>query len=242
MAALSLTRILRSMVATVITLLGGVALVTLAGFLVVTQAPGGVRDLRAYEAAPRCPAAPSRPVDCRWTQEFTATGVRLTHSRSTSNRAFLTGADGVRWETHYSPVLNRLEDGDRVTGTVWRGLLTEISAWGESQQTQDAPADLRARVLILALVVVPGGLLLTAACGRRLVRRADPEPTRGMVAAMGLGFGLILGELCCLLLLGRRAENVWLATAAWFPMVAVLTAVARGYTVQKPQEPAQVSG
>lgn len=46
------------------------------------------------------------------------------------DRAFLTGADGVRWETSYvsrSPVLNLLDEGDRVTGTIWRGMLTAVA-------------------------------------------------------------------------------------------------------------------
>ncbi|GAA3929551.1 hypothetical protein GCM10023085_08660 [Actinomadura viridis] len=238
MAVLSLAWILRRTVATVFTLLAGVALMALAAFLVATVAPDGVRDLRAYEAAPRCPAAPSGPAECRWTQEFTVSGVRLTKKRSESNRAFLTGPDGARWETFYSsngPVLDGLGEGDRVTGTVWRGLLTEISAGGTSQETHDAPADMRARVLILALIVVPSGLLMTVATVWRLCRRrAAAEPTPGMRATLGLGFSLFFAGLFSPLLLGGRGENVWLVAAVWLPIAAVMAIMARAYATRKP--------
>jgi hypothetical protein len=230
------TRILRSTVTTVITLLFGVGLVVLGVGVVAAVAPGGVRDLRAYEAAARCPAAPSRPSDCRWTQAFTVSGVRITSSRSKLDRAFLTGTDGVRWETLYSshgPVVDQLDEGDRVTGTIWRGRVTEITAGGSTQETDDAPADMRTRVLILALIVVPSGLVMTAACAWRLRRRAASAPTPGMVATLGLGFGLFFAGLLCPLVLAGRTANFWLVAAVWLPATAVLTTVARVYVTQK---------
>ena len=236
MAHLSLTGILRSSVATVLTLLFGVALVVFAVALTTTVAPGGARDLHAYQAAPRCPAAPSAPAECRWTQEFTVSGVRLTHSRSKSNRAFLTGADGVRRETFYSsqgPVLDTLDEGDRITGTVWRGLVTEIAAGGDSQKTQNAPADMRARSLIAALIMLPSGLLITTACVWRLRRRVTTAPTPGMVATLGLALALFFAGLISPVLLGRRGENIWMVAAVWLPVAVLMTAVARGYVTHK---------
>ena len=236
MAHVSIAGILRSAVATVLTLLAGVALVVLAVVLTATIAPGGTRDLRAYQAAPRCPAAPSARAECRWTQGFTVSGVRLTRSRSKLNRALLTGADGVRWETFYSsngPVLDTLDTGDRVTGTIWRGVVTEIAAGGASQKTQDAPADMRARILIAALIMVPSGLLMTAACAWRLRRRATPAPAPGMVATLGLAFALFLPGLIAPLLAGTRGENFWTVAAVWLPIAVLMAAVARGYVTHK---------
>lgn len=236
MGSLSLTWILRSMVATVLTLLCGIALVALAVVLIVTFAPGGTRDLHAYQAASHCPAAPSAPAECRWTQEFTVSGLRVTNSKSKLDRAFLTGADGVRWETFYSsagPVLDRLDEGDRVTGTIWRGRVTEIAEGGASQKTQDAPADMRARILIAALIMIPTGLLMTTACAWRLRRHAAPAPTPGMVATLGLAFALFCAGLISPLPLGKRGEDFWLVTAVWLPMAALLTAVARSYVTRK---------
>jgi hypothetical protein len=231
------TRILRSIVGTVLTLLFGVALVAFAVVLLTTVAPGGDRDLHAYQAAPRCPAAPSAPAECRWTQEFTVSGVRLTHSKSKPNRAFLTGADGVRWETLYSsngPIVDTLDEGDLVAGTIWRGRLTEIAAEGASQKTQDAPADMRARALIAALIIIPSGLLMTAACAWRLRRRrAAPVPTPGMVATLGLAVALILAGYISPILLGKRGEDFWSVAAVWLPIAALMAAVARVYVTQK---------
>ncbi|MEU6036244.1 hypothetical protein ABZ801_12620 [Actinomadura sp. NPDC047616] len=236
MANLSIAGILRSVIGTVVTLLVGVGLATLGIFFAVTQAPDGVRDLRAYEAAQRCPAAPSGPAECRWTKEFTVSGVRLTNKRGESDRVVLTDADGVRWETYYSsrvPLVDSLDEGDRVTGTIWRGRLTEIAADGESQRTHEAPANLRARFLILALITVPSGLLMAASCLWRLARRAS-DPTPGMVATLGLSFGLFFGGLFTpLLTAGSREENFWLTAAVWLPIAAIMTAVARVHVTQK---------
>ncbi|WP_329235118.1 hypothetical protein OG417_29105 [Actinoallomurus sp. NBC_01490] len=226
---------LRAAVTTVLLLLCSVASVSVVTLIVVTTAPDGVRDLRAYQAAGRCPAAPSAPAECRWTQEFTVSGVHLSRGRNDSFRVLLTGPDGARWRTSYSsggPLLYGIGEGDRVTGTIWRGLLTEIASGDVSQKTLDAPADMRARVLVLALIVIPAGLLLTAACVWRLCRlRAAPTP--GMVATGGLAAGLLIGTLFCLLLLGDHAENPWWLAGVWAPMAALLTIVARVYVNQK---------
>lgn len=82
---------------------------------------------------------------------FTVSHIELTKSRAKANRAVLTNANGARWETFYAsrgPALNRLDEGDRVTGTLWRGRLTQIAAAGASQETRAAPVDARERVLI----------------------------------------------------------------------------------------------
>lgn len=231
MGKLSLRGILRSRVGAVVVLLSGTALVLVGVLMTVRFAPDGLRDLHAYEAAPRCAAAPSKPADCRWTQRFTVTGIHLTSSRSEGDRAVLTSADGTRWETEYAnrkPLLGELKKGDPVTGTVWRGLLTEIAAKGTAQRTQDAPADMRTRVLILALIVVPSGLVMAAAAAWRLVRRSDPTP--GMVATLGLGVGLFFAALFSPVIGGEDLAGV---AAVWFPVAAVMAGAAIYYTVGK---------
>src|SRR5690606_40279717 len=68
--------------------------------------------------------SPDAPAECRWTQEFTISDIYLTKARNADNSAVLTDADGTEWETTYSsrgPVLNQLDEGDRVTATLWRG-------------------------------------------------------------------------------------------------------------------------
>ncbi|MBA8952630.1 hypothetical protein ACFQU9_20860 [Actinomadura namibiensis] len=219
----------------VLTLLGGLALVVSAVALVAAGAPDGARDLRAYQAAQRCPAAPVAPAECRWTQVFTVSHIALTKSKSKSNRAVLTSADGARWETFYAsrgPVLNGLDEGDRVTGTLWRGRLTEIAAAGASQETRAAPVDTRAGVLIGALIIVPPGLLMMATGIWRLRRRTSP-PTPGMVATLGLAFGLLVGGLFCPVLVGDNGDEFWPVAAAWLAVAAVLAIVARLHVSQE---------
>ncbi|MEV5709041.1 hypothetical protein [Actinoallomurus sp. NPDC052274] len=233
MTHVSVTRLLRSTVAAVLTLLFGVGLAAFGVLFAVTEAPGGARDLRAYEAAARCPAPPSAPADCRWTQEFTVSGGRLPNSRRQPNRLVLNGADGTRRETSYDSGGPVFEKGERVTGTVWRGLLTEISSGEFSQKTYDFPADMRARALISALITVPSGLVMTAACAWRLGRRAVPDPTPGMVATLGLAVGLFFAGLFSPLFVGGSGDDPWLVAAVWLPIAAVLTVVARVYVTRK---------
>ncbi|WP_433466924.1 hypothetical protein [Spirillospora sp. CA-128828] len=236
MAQPSLSGILRSTVATVLTLLAGIALVALAVFFVATEAPDGTRNLDAYNAAPRCPAAPSKPAECRWTEEFTVSGIHRTSKRGQLDRATLTDADGTRWETAYTnrrPVFSDLNKGDRITGTIWRGHVTEIAANGDTQTTDAAPADLRTRLLIGALIVIPPGLLVTAACVWRLTRRAVPDPTPGMIATLGLAIGVFFVGLLTPLLTSAAGENFWVIAAAWLPLTAISITAARIYTTQK---------
>ncbi|SPT59328.1 hypothetical protein [Actinomadura madurae] len=223
-------------VATVLALLAAVAVAAITAYFVATEAPGGTRALDAYNAAPRCPAEPPAPAECRWTREFTVTGVHRTAKRGELDRAFLTAPDGVRWETSYpnsGPVLDDLGKGDRVTGTIWRGRLTEIAANGDTQDTSVAPADMRARFLIAALIVVPPALLVAAACAWRLARRRDPEPTRGFAAMLGLAVALFFAGLFTPLLASAGGENFPIMVAVWLPQAAVLTAVARIYVTRK---------
>ncbi|MBO2465289.1 hypothetical protein [Actinomadura violacea] len=234
MGNLSLRGMLSRRIGAAIVLLSGTGLVLIGVLMSVRIAPDGVRDLHAYEAAPRCAAAPAKPAECRWTEPFTVAGIHLTSGRNDSDRAYLTSADGTRWKTEYAnrkPLIGDLEKGDRVTGTVWRGLLTEIARGGASQRTQDAPADMRARVLILALIVVPAGLLTAVAGAWRLVRSA---PTTGMTATLGLGLVLFCAGLVSPVIGGEDLVGV---AAVWLPVAVVSSGIAIWYTRHK-REPA----
>ncbi|WP_067967191.1 hypothetical protein [Nocardiopsis trehalosi] len=240
MNGLSLAGTLRSTAGTVLLLL--LCTAAAAGMLtaVTARVPGGDRDLRAYAAAEPCPEKPAAPAECRWTEEYTVSGIeRPFMKRGESNRALLTSADGDTWETSYpsdGPVFTRLDEGDRVEGTVWRGRLTEIAAGGDSQATHDAPYDEGARMLIGALIVLPPSLLGAAVCVWRLRRRAEPEPTRGMRATLGLAVGLFFAGLFAplALMLGDWGENAAIVAAAWLPMAAIGIYSARLYTTHEP--------
>ncbi|CND81329.1 Uncharacterised protein [Mycobacterium tuberculosis] len=241
MGNISLGWLLRSTVTMVFTLLIGAALVAFMAVLVATEVPGGTRDLDAYNAAPRCPSAPSEPSECRWTQEFTVSDVHRKQKRGDVDRATLTDADGNEWETAYlndGPVLDGMDEGDQLTGTVWRGKVTEVAMDGDSQETDAAPVDLRARFLILALVSVPASLLIMAVCAWRLgdkwTRRSAPrDPTPAMTATLGLGLAVFAGGLFCLLVMSAFGENFWAVAAVWLPMTVIMATAARVHVVKK---------
>ncbi|MEW2352441.1 hypothetical protein [Spirillospora sp. NPDC029432] len=235
MAHVSLSWFLRSRVMSALILLGALAASVGVAFLAVTEAPDGDRDLRAYKAAAPCPSAPTGPAECRWQQPFTVSSIHLTSKRGELDRTILADARGARWETAFTsnkPVLRLLSEGDRVTGTLWRGRLVEVAAEGESQRTDAAPADMRARLLIAALIAIPPCLVAAAACAWRLARRA--APTRGMVAAFGLAVALAFGGLFCpLVLAGSGEERFWPVAVAWVPMAAIMTIAARAYVLHE---------
>jgi hypothetical protein len=220
-------------VTTVFALVGGVALVGAATELGAVVAPDNVRELHAYEAAPRCSAAPSTPAECRWTEEFTVSDVHVVRNYQKGERtAVLTRASGARWNTQFNqsgPVLEQLDEGDRVTGTIWRGRLTEITAKGAAQQTRWAPAG-GGGPDILALVLASSGLLVIVACAWRLQHR---RATRAIEATLALGVGLLFVGLfsavtlfvLAIFLPPSVADNFWLfaavfcAGAAWLAVV-----------------------
>jgi hypothetical protein len=230
--------ILDKTVTTVFVLLGGVALVGVATELVVVVAPDSARELSAYEAAPPCPHAPPTPAECRWTEEFTVSDIHLIASyQKGDDSAVLTGASGARWKTIYpdrGPVVVQLDEGDRVTGTIWRGRLTEIAANGATEQTGRAPHDPRPQSFVLALAMVPSGLFLAiAGIWRLLLRRATPA----METTVRMGIGLFFAGLLSFIGFGVAAiflpqsvvDHFWvfaavfLAAAIWMTVAVLRT-------------------
>jgi hypothetical protein len=236
--------ILDKTVTTLFLLLGGVAMVGAATDLGAVVGPDNFREVHTYEAAPRCPAAPATPAECRWTQEFTVSYVHDVRSYQTGDRsAVLTTASGARWKTGFGqsgPVLNQLDVGDRVTGTIWRGRLTEITADGARQETGRAPADGNGPD-ILALVLASSGLLVIVTCAWRLRRR---RATPAMQATLGLSIGLLVVGLFSAVVLfaltdvlpQSLAYNFWLF-AAIFGVGAVWMTVVERRSFKAPRTP-----
>ncbi|MFB4319011.1 hypothetical protein [Actinomadura sp. 21ATH] len=238
MAHASAPWILRSRVMSLLILLGALAAAGGMAFAAATEAPGGDRDLRAYRAAAPCPpgaAVPFEATECRRTQQYTVAAVHLTRKRGELDRTVLTDAHGARWEAAYTsrkPVLQLLSEGDRITGTLWRGRLVEIAAEGETQMTDAGPDDMRARLLIGALLVIPPALVAAAACAWRLARLAA-DPTPGMAATLALAGGLLVGGIFTpLVLAAGEEERFWPVAAAWLPMAAIMTIAARAYVLR----------
>lgn len=152
-----------------------------------------------------------------------------------ADSAVLTGASGASWDTVYrdrGPVLEKLADGDRVTGTVWRGELTEIMANGVVQSSVKAPVDERPHSFMLALVLVPSGLLLIVTGAWRLLRgRGAPA----MEATLALGLGLLgvglFSDIALyipgLFLPHRVADSFWMFAAIFLAAAGWLTVVVR---------------
>lgn len=242
MSHVPLKGLVRSTPATVFTLLFGIAVVVGFGIALVKVVPGGADELHTYEKAVRCqkaPATPADPIDCRWTREYTVTRVHLHQKKGDMTYAILKSVNGVTRKTEYTnegPVVSRLHQGDRVTATFWRGVLTEISAGGGSQRTDEAPVNWRARMLIFGLITIPSGILLIAVALWRLSRRAMPEPTPGMIATLSLAGAFFFAGLfspLVLSVLGQGREEFWPVAAVWVPAALILTAVARTYVVKK---------
>ncbi|WP_148046283.1 hypothetical protein [Halostreptopolyspora alba] len=220
---------------TVFILLISLALLVLFVFLIAKEAPGGRDELRDYEAAKRCPPASSGPADCLGTYEFTVAEVTIDErGRDHTYRAILTDAGGDEWKTYYTnpgPVLEHLDEGDRVTGTVWRGMLTEIEAEGASQETSQAPADMLARRLLTGIMVIPACLLIAGVCVWRL-RSAGPATGMGLTLFLAMWW-FIAGGVSPIMLgawLGDSVEetdDVWMVALLWLALAALLTVMAR---------------
>ncbi|MFI6578339.1 hypothetical protein ACIBFB_21325 [Nocardiopsis sp. NPDC050513] len=218
--------LLRNGLTSFLTLLLGLGIVALPTLAVAATAPDGTVELEAYQAAGPCSSAPAGPSDCLWTEELTVSDVHLSRRghRNDSTTTVLTGDDGAEWESAYAqrgPVVPRLDEGDRVTGTVWRGRLTGIALGDDFQETLDAPYDGRTRVLIGALIAVPTGLLLAATGLWRLARLHEPGPTDGMGATMSLAVAVFFIGLVSPVLTSGLGENLWAVLAVWLPLSAL---------------------
>jgi hypothetical protein len=106
--------------------------------------PGDRTRYQEYRAAEVCPAR--RPVprveDCLreipFTVEDTSLGAKEITATLLGPRPF---PRARVWFGHSEPVLSGLQRGDRVTGTVWRGVVVMIAQKGVRQESSDAPRD-----------------------------------------------------------------------------------------------------
>ena len=212
-------------------------MVGVAADLAAVVGPGNLRELHAYQRAPRCATAPSAPAECRWTDEFTVSDIHVVADYKKGDRnAVLTGTSSARWTTWFNrsgPVLEKLDEGERVTGTVWRGRMTEVTADGATQHTTTAPVDASGSDLS-ALVLASSGLVSIVACVWRLrrCRGAPPEVLDAMVAlSLGMLFvGLltaVFGQFLSYYLPASLAENFWLLAAIFCAGTAWLTVALR---------------
>ncbi|WP_017538361.1 hypothetical protein [Nocardiopsis halophila] len=231
------SRILRSAVASVLALACGLAMLGGSAYDLAVNLPDGDRENRAYLEAEPCASPPGGPADCLWEQEFTASDIVTERGRGARNELTLTAVDDPRFQTRtHAPrsILRRLEEGQKVTGTVWRGLPREITAGGDPGRTGHYPVDQRRNSLFLALVLAPGGLVVTAVCALRLVRRR--APTRPMAAALGLGLALPVAGLIMPMFLGDLQDRWWGVLLVWSVLAVLMTLTAWVYATYTPPE------
>ncbi|MFE7712350.1 hypothetical protein ACFU6I_42905 [Streptomyces sp. NPDC057486] len=145
--------------------------------ILTTWLPADRALYREYKAAETCPTRRviPRAEDCLREVTFTVEGARK-HPKGM--RATLLGPEPFpRMVVPFGdrgPVLSGLERGDRVTGTVWRGVVVVIAEGDVRQNSADAPRD---EPQMTAAFGTFAGLLAALALmfgAVRLVRPRDP--------------------------------------------------------------------
>ncbi|MFB6782899.1 hypothetical protein ACFCX0_37520 [Streptomyces sp. NPDC056352] len=146
-------------------------------FVFTTWLPTDRTLYREYKAAEACPARTviPRSEDCLRKVTFTVEGTRKTPKHM---RANLLGPEPFpRMVVPFGdpgPVLSGLQRGDRVTGTVWRGVVVVVAEGDVRQNSADAPRD---EPQMTAAVGTFAGLLAALALmfgAMHLVRPRDP--------------------------------------------------------------------
>ncbi|GAA2926306.1 hypothetical protein GCM10020221_22820 [Streptomyces thioluteus] len=208
-------------------LLAGVFGVVFAVWVACTLVPDTIADERAYRSAPACARTATGTDDCVREREFTVSDIRLGKDR---HKATLTdSAGGVRRVGFAGddPLLSRLSDGDRVTGTVWHGAVQEIAAKGTRQGAWARPVNPPGADLAAALGVGTACLVLITACGWRLRQGADrTEPTRRMRHLVRLAFGLGVAGVAAAVTVAALDLRLWTGPALWALLAAPMVAVA----------------
>lgn len=146
--------------------------------------PSDGERYRDYQAAEPCPAQATEHVraekDClsTWRYVVEKTVVKSGGKNSTY-RATLKGGASWRRIVDFGdpgPLLEKLEPGDQVTGTIWRRTIVALSKDGLRQNTSEAP---RNELQMNAAFGLMAGLLAALAFvfgAVRLVRTRTPEP------------------------------------------------------------------
>ncbi|QFG22597.1 hypothetical protein [Actinomadura sp. WMMB 499] len=196
----------------------GVAGVAGAVALTLSSLPDQLDEQRALDTATPCPAAPRASADCLWKQQFTISDIRLYAGRNSDITATLTDGEGTEWATAYpnnEPLLDDLDDGAPVVGTIWRGEIVRIAALGDVQRTTASPVGFAETYAGTALIAGSSGLLMLVAGGWRLRRRADPAMPSGLVGLLWYT-GIMAGVTLAIGIVVASAEwPIWLIPVLW---------------------------
>jgi hypothetical protein len=185
------------------------------GVFMAAEFPERRDELYALRDAPTCEASPQGSAECQWPQEFIVSEIRIDDlGRTRYFSAMLTTPNQKsKWPVEFrndGPLLKTLRDGDRVTGTIWRGDVVKIAVGHVVQNTTKSPTSLAETMLVLAVWMGLPGLLLVYVCCWRLARWSQRIPTAGMNCVLGLSGGLLLtGGVAAMIAMSiaRHASN-----------------------------------
>ncbi|MFJ9855106.1 hypothetical protein [Streptomyces sp. NPDC101150] len=193
-------------------------------FVFTTWLPTDRTRYREYRAAEACPAREviPRQEDCLRKVTFTVEGTRNT---SKNMRATLLGPEPFpRTVVPFGdsePVLSALRRGDRVTGTVWRGVVVVVAEGDGRQDSADAPRD---EPQMTAAIGTFAGLLAALALMFGAMRLARPRDL-GLFTWLPYGKWLLIvtGASCAVVGL----STVWTGLP-WLLVPTVCGAVVTG--------------
>ncbi|GAA3386817.1 hypothetical protein [Streptomyces roseoviridis] len=197
--------------------------------------PSDSKRYQDYAAAEPCPAGTTseKGENCLRTVSFTVQSTKIKQSKSGSYKATLSGGpfwNGVVLFGDPGPLLERLEPGDQVTGTVWRGDVTTLRKGDIQQSTSEEPRDEPQMTVALGTflgLLAAMGLVFGAV---RMVRPLDHEPYtwrrygKPLVAALAISCAAV------------GLPSVWLGIPSWVvPTVAVPVVVYTAWLLRRRQ-------
>ncbi|WP_416982656.1 hypothetical protein [Streptomyces sp. T028] len=150
-------------------------------FIFTIWLPDDMERYRDYANAESCAAgtSPQEYEDCLREVTFTVDRTKIKGGRNGTYQATLSGApfwNGVLGFGDSTPLLERLEPGDRVTGTVWRGDIMSLSRDGIRQKSGDEPRDEPQMPAALGTFAALLSALGLATGTARLTRPHTPRP------------------------------------------------------------------
>ncbi len=213
-----------------------------------TAIPAARADERAFAAAVPC----TRPLsagdareECLRDVEFTVRAVSVSPGRQARHSALLArGGRPPRWVGFRGgePLLERLERGERVTGTVWRGQVVRITGRGTTQLTDAHPAGGSGDMVFLGVSAAAG---TAGACGigwwaltrhRLLAARAR---VRNLSAEGWAGLGLGGCALASVPLAAGAEWPLWWTAPVWAAASAGIVLLGRRRPGRRPYAAAE---